>query len=61
MILQSCPAETPAIAAEQIGRHATFIEEDVLAHVAQGLPRAPLPARGGDIRPTLLVGVYRFF
>jgi hypothetical protein len=29
--------------------------------VAKRLPRLPLPPGGGDIRPTLLVGVYRFF
>jgi hypothetical protein len=32
-----------------------------MAHVAQGLPRPPLAARGHDIRPTLFVGVYGFF
>jgi hypothetical protein len=29
--------------------------------VAERLPRLPLPPGRGDIRPTLLVGVYRFF
>ena len=52
---------TAPVAAEQIGRDAAFIEEDILAHVAQRLPRLPLAARRGDIRPALLVGVYRFF
>ena len=54
-------AGTSPVAAQQIGRHAAFVEEDVLAHVAQRLPRAPLAARRRDIRPTLLVGVYGFF
>ena len=52
---------TAPVAAQQIGRDAAFIEEHILAHVAQRLPRPPLPARRGDIRPTLFVGVYRFF
>ena len=52
---------TAAIAAQQIRRDAAFIEEDVLAHVAQRLPRPPLAPRRGDIRPALFVGVYRFF
>jgi hypothetical protein len=29
--------------------------------VAERLPGLPLPPGCGDIRPTLLVGVYRFF
>jgi hypothetical protein len=54
-------ARTAAIPSQQIGRHATFIEKHVLAHVAQRLPGAPLSPGGGDIRASLLVGVYRFF
>ena len=54
-------AGASAVAPQQISRDAAFIEEHVLAHVAQRLPRPPLPAGGGDIRPALLVGVYRFF
>ncbi len=50
-----------AVAAQQIGRDATLIEEDVLAHVAYRLPPLPLVTRRGHIRPTLFVGVYRFF
>jgi hypothetical protein len=30
-------------------------------HIAQRLRVAPLAPRGGDIRPSLFVGVYRFF
>jgi hypothetical protein len=29
--------------------------------VAERLPRLPLPPCGGHVRPTLFVGVYRFF
>jgi hypothetical protein len=49
------------IPAQQIRGHATFIEKHVALHVAQRLPRAPLPARRHDVRPALLVGVYGFF
>ena len=52
---------TAPVAAQQIRGHAAFIEEHILAHVAQRLPRPPLPTRRGDIRPTLFVGVFRFF
>ena len=61
VVAQARAARTPAIAAQQIGRHPAFIEEHVLAHVADRLPGLPLPARRRDIRPALFVGVYRFF
>lgn len=61
VILQARTAGTSAVAPEQIGRHAAFIEEDVLGHVAQRLPRAPLAPGRRDIRPALFVGVDRFF
>jgi hypothetical protein len=61
VIAEPCPAKTPAIAAEQIGGDAAFIEEHVLPHVTQRQPVPPTAALGGDVRPTLFVGVYRFF
>lgn len=61
VISQARSARTAPIPPQQIGRHAAFIQEDVLAHVAQRLPRPPLPPGRGDVRPALLVGVYRFF
>ena len=54
-------AQAATVAPEQIGRHATFIEEYVLPHIAQRLPDLPLSPGRRDIRPALLVGVYRFF
>ena len=54
-------AQAAAVAPEQIGRHATFIEEHVLPHIAQRLPDLPLSPGRRDIKPALLVGVYRFF
>ena len=61
VIAQPCPPRAAAIPAQQIGRDAALIEKDVLAGVPQGLHPRPLAARGGDIRPALFVGVYRFF
>lgn len=52
---------TAAVAAQQIRGHATFVEKHILPGIPQRLPASPLPARGGDIRPALFVGVYRFF
>jgi hypothetical protein len=54
-------ARAAAVAAQQIRRHAAFIQKDVLPHVTQRLRRGPLPARRGNVRPALFVGVYRFF
>jgi hypothetical protein len=54
-------ARAAAIAPQQVGRHAAFIEKHILAHVAQWLPSLPLPPGRGDIRTSLLVGVYGFF
>ena len=61
VIVQPYAARTAAIAAQQVSRHATLIEKHVLAHVAQRLPGAPLSPCRGNIRASLLVGVYRFF
>ena len=61
VIVQPDTARTAAIPSQQVRRHATFIEEHVLAHVAQRLPRLPLSPSRGDIRTSLFVGVYRFF
>jgi hypothetical protein len=61
VITQARPDGTPTVSPQQVGRDATFVEKHILAHVSQRLPGAPLPPCGGDIRPTLFVGVYRFF
>jgi len=50
-----------SIAAQQVGGHAGFIHEHVLAGIVNRLRVSPLPAGGGHVRPTLFVGVYRFF
>ena len=61
VIAQARPQRTPPIAPQEIGGHAAFVEKEVLAHVAQRLPRAPAAARRRDVRTPLFVGVYRFF
>lgn len=52
---------TPAIAADQIGGDAAFVEKDILADVAEWEPGPPAAAFSDDVRPSLFVGVYRFF
>lgn len=54
-------APTPSVAAQEVGRHAALIEEDVLAHVTERLPVAPPPPISGDVGAPLFVGVNRFF
>ena len=51
----------PPVASEQVGRDAALVQKDVLADVTERHPLAPVLARDDDIRPTLLVGVHRFF
>jgi hypothetical protein len=61
VIAETDPARTPAIAAQQIGRDAGFIDEDVAARIVQAEGVLPLPPARGDINATLFVGEYRFF
>ena len=61
VIAQAFTARAPAIAPEQIRRHAAFIEEDILTDVPERLPVAPALAGHDDIRATLFVSVNGFF
>jgi hypothetical protein len=54
-------ARAPAVAPEEIRRHAALIEKDVLPHIAERLPLAPVAPLSGDVGASLFVGVYRFF
>ena len=61
VVRDSHAARAPAVAPEEIRRHAALIEKDVLPHVAERLPLAPVAPLSGDVGASLLVGVYRFF
>ena len=61
VIAEPHAAETAPVAAQQVGRDAAFIDEDVLPGVAQRQPVAPAPPLSGDVGTPLFVGVYRFF
>jgi len=61
VIVQPLPTGTAAVAPQEIRRHATFIQEHILAHVADRQPVIPLATLRDDVRPSLLVGVYGFF
>jgi hypothetical protein len=61
VIADSSPARAAAVAPEQVGRHAAFIEKDILTDIAERLSLAPPPTLSGDVGPALFVGVYGFF
>jgi hypothetical protein len=61
VIVEPFAPRTAPVATQQIGGHATFIEEQVLAHIPQRQPLTPAVPLGGDIRAALFVGVDRFF
>lgn len=61
VIAETQSAGTPAIAAQQIGGDAGFIDEDVPARIVQAEGVLPLPPARGDVSATLFVGEYRFF
>jgi hypothetical protein len=61
VIVQAGAARTAAIAAQQVGRDAAFVDVDILPGIVQGLRVPPLPTVRGDISPPLFVGVNGFF
>jgi hypothetical protein len=61
VIAQACAAQTATVPTQQIRRDPAFVQKQILRDVAERLPPLPLPPGRGHIRPTLLVGVYRFF
>ena len=61
VIAQAHAAETAAVAAQQIGRDAAFVDVDVLPGVAQRQPVPPAAPLSGDVGSPLFVGVYGFF
>jgi hypothetical protein len=50
-----------AVAPQQIGRDARFVEKDEVPGIAQRLRILPVAAGRGDVRAALFVGVYGFF
>jgi len=61
VIADPLPARTARVTAEQIGGHAGFIDEEILARITEWQPVLPAPARRGHVSAALFVGVYRFF
>jgi hypothetical protein len=61
VIAQADAPWTSTIATEEIRRDARFVEEDECPGVVERLRVAPPSTRSRDVRPSLFVGVYRFF
>ena len=61
VIAEAGAVQAATVPAQQIGGDTAFIQKHILRHVAERLPGLPLAAGRRDIRPALLVGVYRFF
>ena len=61
MVVEAGPPGTATVATQQIGRDAALVEKHVLGGIVQRQPGPPLAALRGDVRPTLFVGVNRFF
>jgi hypothetical protein len=61
VIVQSCPPRAAAVAADQVGGDAAFINENVLPNITERLRLTPPAPLSGDVGPALLVGVYGFF
>jgi hypothetical protein len=61
VIVETRPTRTAAVATQQVGRDARFVDEHVLTGVPERQPVAPVAARRDDIRPTLFLGVDCFF
>ena len=61
VIAEPQAAGAAAVAPQQIGRDAGFVEKDEVPGIAQRLRILPVAAGRGDVRATLFVGVYGFF
>ena len=61
VIAEPQAAWAAAVAPQQIGRHAGFVEKDEMPGIAERLRLLPVAAGRGDVRATLFVGVYGFF
>ena len=61
VIVQTRAARTAPVAAQQVRRYPTLVEEDVLPGIVQRLDVPPLPTLRGDVSAPLFVGVNGFF
>jgi hypothetical protein len=61
VIAQAGPARTAPVAADQIRGDAAFVNEHILAKIAERLRLAPPAPVSGNVWSSLFVGVYGFF
>jgi hypothetical protein len=61
VIVETGATRAAPVPAEQVGRDATFVEEQILLRVVRWKAVAPAAPLRGDVATALFVGVYRFF
>jgi len=61
VVVQPGAPRAASVAAQEIGGDAALVQKDVLAGVVQRQRVTPRAALRGDVRPSLFVGVDRFF
>jgi hypothetical protein len=61
VVVQAGAAGTPAVAAQQVGGDAAFVEKHILTRVVKREPVTPVAPLGRHVRAPLFVGVYGFF
>ena len=61
VVAQPRPPKAAAVATDEVGRYAAFIEKHVGPDVAQRLPVPPVAPLSDDVGAALFVRVYRFF
>jgi hypothetical protein len=54
-------ARTPAVAAQQVRRHAALVQKHILTGIVQRQPFVPVPPLPRDVSAPLFVGVYGVF
>ena len=61
VVVKAGAARTPAVAAQQVRRHAALVQKHILAGIVQRQSVAPVPPLHRDVSAPLFVGVYGFF
>jgi hypothetical protein len=61
VVVKAGAARAPAVAAQQVSRHAALVEKYILTGIVQRQPVAPVPPLHRDVSAPLFVGVNGFF
>src|SRR3989442_15511328 len=61
VVVKAGAARPPAVAAQQVRRHAALVQKHILPGIVQRQPVAPVPPLPRDVSAPLFIGVYGFF